>query len=159
MTKKIISIVAIIAVLAIGYFAIKNGNIKPANTQTDGSAIGPSEEELANLPLPEPMTDDAVELTEAITVEVKLSSNSTGVGFISFEGDKKNSCYLTKVTDKCDYAITEAMKLVAVPVEGFVFRGWFGGCDNITTTNLKNDTCEIGAHSSKKVIEVGFMKS
>ena len=57
MTKKIISIVAIIAVLAIGYFAIKNGNIKPANTETDGSATGPSEEELAaNLPLPG--TDD-----------------------------------------------------------------------------------------------------
>lgn len=159
MTKKIISIVAIIAVLTIGYVAIKNSNIKPADTQTDGSATSPSEEELSNLPLPEPMTDDAVELTEEITVEIKLSSSSTGVGFISFEGDKKNSCYLTKATDKCDYSIKEAMKLVAVPVEGFVFRGWFGGCDNVATTNLKNDTCEINAHSSKKVIEVRFMKS
>lgn len=161
MTKKIILIVVIIAVLTVGYFVFKNGSFDQINTQTQTEDFTkPSEEEIANLPLPESMTtDDNAELAGEITIEVKLSSKSTGVGIILLGGDKKYSCYLTKVTDKCDYGISEDVKLVAVPVEGFVFREWLSGCDNITTTNLKNDTCEIGAHSSKKVVEVGFMKS
>lgn len=131
MTKKILLTGAIVVILIIAYWAVKNDKF--------GQGIG---------------------MSQKITVEAKRSFDSTGYGAVQLI-DHNNQEYYCNLVDagSCDYGYKNAvaMKLVAIPAEGSVFGGWLGSCDNISTTNTDNDTCKLNVYESKRTAEVRFV--
>ena len=130
MTKKILLILAVLIVVAIGYLAVKDGNFS-----------------------------QSVLVSQNITVEAKRSFDSTGFGAVQLVDNMGKEYYCNLIdAEKCDYGYNDAvaMKLVALPAQGSVFDGWLNGCDGIATTNLDNDTCEVNVYKSKRTAEVRF---
>lgn len=130
MTKKILLILAVLIVVAIGYLAIKDGNFS-----------------------------QSVLMSQKIIVEAKRSFDSTGFGAVQLVDSAGKEYYCNLINaEKCDYGYNDAvaMKLVAIPAKDSAFGGWLNGCDSIATTNLNNDTCEVNVYKSKRTAEVRF---
>lgn len=130
MTKKILLILAVLIVAAVGYLAVKDGNFS-----------------------------QSVVMSQKIIVEAKRSFDSTGFGAVQLVDSAGKEYYCNLIdADKCDYGYGEAvaMKLVALPAKDSSFDGWLNGCDSIATTNLDNDTCEVNVYKSKRTTEVRF---
>lgn len=130
MTKKILLIIVALIVLIIAYLAVRS-------EKSSQVAEGPQE----------------------ITVETRMSSDSAGYGAVQLIDHENNEYYCNLIdAESCDYKYEGpvAMKLVALPAEGFVFDGWISGCDSISTWNINNDTCEINVYQSKRTTEVRF---
>lgn len=130
MTKKILLILAVLIIAAIGYLAVKDGNFS-----------------------------QSVLMSQKIIVEAKRSFDSTGFGAVQLVDNAGKEYYCNLIdAERCDYGYNDAvaMKLVAVPAEGSDFGGWLNGCDGIATTNLDNDTCEVNVYKSKRTAEVRF---